>query len=361
MSEFEEYKSLIDLISDRFNLFEFLENLDVGAYLVDETRTIQYWNKKAEEITGYCKEDVVGRSCRDNILVHIDASGMQICPTELCPLVRSMKSKKTSFVPFAVFAKHKTEGKRIPMNVFAFPINIQGLPYSGIEFFQYAANADDLIRAMRIQESFLPRGLPKEVEIFYHPSAFLSGDMIFYEDDYFGIIDVSGHGLPAALISTSLRLVIKDLIKNQVPLDHFGEEIEDKFSSFSITETHFTGVFGKRIEKGISMISFGHPKPLLLKANGDVSELPIQNDTILGFNFPHFTKSEDFIFEEGDSLLIFTDGITEIKTKSGLLDVEGLVQIVKRAKTLQEIYLVASEMSIERHQNDDISMMKVTL
>jgi len=37
------------------------------------------------------------------------------------------------------------------------------------------------------------------------------------------------------------------------------------------------------------------------------------------------------------------------------------VQIVKRAKTLQEIYLVASEMSIERHQNDDISMMKVTL
>jgi PAS domain S-box-containing protein len=359
MSDFEHNKMLLDLISDRFELFTFLEKLDVGAYLVDEARTIHYWNKAAEEITGYTKEDVVGRSCRDNILVHIDATGMLICPTELCPLIRSMKSKKTNFVPFAVYARHKTKGKRIPLNVFAFPIDIEGLPYSGIEFFQYARDADDLIRAMNIQTGFLPKELPEKVEVFYHPSAFLSGDMLFYEDDYFGVLDVSGHGVSAALISTSLRLIIKDLIKERVSLDHFGEAIESRYNAFKTTDVHFTGIFGKRTDKGVALISFGHPRPVFIKANGEISEVPVQNDTLLGYNFPHFSKAEAFSLEKGDSILIFTDGLTEIRTQSGMLETSGLIKILNETKNLQGIFLKASELSIESYQNDDISMMKI--
>jgi hypothetical protein len=359
MPEFEGFESLLKAISSKFDLFKFLEQLDVGAYLVDENRTIHYWNDAAEQITGYTKEDVIGKSCKDNILVHVDATGMPLCPTELCPLIRSMKSKKTSFIPFSVYAKHKTEEKRIPMNVFAFPVYLDGLPYSGIEFFQYADNADDLIRAMKIQESFLPKDLPKKVEIFYHPSAFLSGDMLFYEDEFFGLLDVSGHGVSSALISTSLRLIVKDLVKEGVDLDHFGTQIESKYNAFKTTENHFTGVFGRRTENGVSLISFGHPRPLLIKKNGEISELPVENDTILGFNFSHFTKSEEFILEKGDSILMFSDGISEIKTKNGFLETTGLIEIVKETKKLSEIFTVASEKSVERFQADDISMMKI--
>jgi PAS domain S-box-containing protein len=47
-----------------------VEQLEVGVYIVDRARKIQFWNHGAERITGFLAQDVVGRFCRDNILVH---------------------------------------------------------------------------------------------------------------------------------------------------------------------------------------------------------------------------------------------------------------------------------------------------
>jgi PAS domain S-box-containing protein len=46
-----------------------VDQLDVGVYIVDRARKIQYWNRGAEGLTGFLAQDVVGRFCRDNILV----------------------------------------------------------------------------------------------------------------------------------------------------------------------------------------------------------------------------------------------------------------------------------------------------
>ncbi len=67
-----DYKSLIE------NIFD-------GLYLVDKDRSIIYWNKVAEKITGYRSEEVIGRRCRDNILVHVDDNGQSLCHGR-CPL-----------------------------------------------------------------------------------------------------------------------------------------------------------------------------------------------------------------------------------------------------------------------------------
>jgi len=45
-----------------------LENLSEGIYYVDKDRNITYWIKAAENITGYTKEEVMGKSCADNLL-----------------------------------------------------------------------------------------------------------------------------------------------------------------------------------------------------------------------------------------------------------------------------------------------------
>ena len=45
-----------------------LENLPTGVYLVDRNRKILFWNNGAEEITGYLRQDVVGRFLRDHLL-----------------------------------------------------------------------------------------------------------------------------------------------------------------------------------------------------------------------------------------------------------------------------------------------------
>ncbi|MFP4461663.1 MAG: SpoIIE family protein phosphatase, partial [Thermotogota bacterium] len=347
----EFYETFITNLTDQFNLLKFLDGLDIGAYIVDKSRVIVYWNKMAQELTGYPREEVVGKSCKDNILMHTDSMGVPICKTELCPLIRALKTEKSAFVPFAVYAKVKNSTKRIPFNVFTFPIAIEGLPYSGIEFFSISHEAQDLVRAMNIQKSLLPSNLPDFIKVFYHPSNFLSGDMIFFEDPFFGLIDVSGHGISSSLISTALRLIIKELVNDGVPLEAFGSEIERRYSLFHITEKYFTGIFGKvKEENKLSLVSFGHPSPLKILSDGSIQELSLEQDTPIGFDFQHVTQQKEVTLHKGESILLYSDGIVEIKTKDGFLDTSGLIDVLKTEKDLEKVYTKCMEMNVEQFQ-----------
>lgn len=62
-----------------------VDQLDTAVYLVDRERKIMYWNRGAETVTGYLSQYVVGRTCRDNILVHCDDHNTQLCSAD-CPL-----------------------------------------------------------------------------------------------------------------------------------------------------------------------------------------------------------------------------------------------------------------------------------
>ena len=55
-----------------------LDNLHQGAYILDAERRITYWNEGARKICGYTSEEVVGKSCRNNILVHTNKK-VKIC------------------------------------------------------------------------------------------------------------------------------------------------------------------------------------------------------------------------------------------------------------------------------------------
>ena len=50
-----------------------------GVYFVDADRTISYWSKGAERMTGFKSTEVVGSRCFDNILQHVDAEGSDVC------------------------------------------------------------------------------------------------------------------------------------------------------------------------------------------------------------------------------------------------------------------------------------------
>ena len=66
-----------------------LDNLSEGVYFVDRDRRISYWNKAAEALTGRTAAEVLGFRCSDNILVHTDDAGTQLCLTG-CPLNATM-------------------------------------------------------------------------------------------------------------------------------------------------------------------------------------------------------------------------------------------------------------------------------
>src|SRR3989339_1125862 len=89
-----------------------LENLFDGVYFVDCDRKILYWNKGAENITGYTRFEVIGKRCSDNI-TQVDDSGVQLCMTT-CPLAKTVADS----IPREInlYLRH-TKGHRVPVLV----------------------------------------------------------------------------------------------------------------------------------------------------------------------------------------------------------------------------------------------------
>lgn len=103
----ESYKKIID-------------NLSEGIYFIDTNRKITYWNKAAEEITGYKSSEIIGISCADSILVHVDDRGNNLCKNEnLCPVSKSIAGGES--MQEELYLRHK-DGHRMPVTVRTFPV-----------------------------------------------------------------------------------------------------------------------------------------------------------------------------------------------------------------------------------------------
>ncbi|MCD5398029.1 GGDEF domain-containing protein [candidate division NPL-UPA2 bacterium] len=90
-----------------------IENLHEGLYFVDRNRVIIYWNKAAEQISGFTAHEIIGTSCADNILTHVDNEGNSLCP-EMCPLAATIVDEKPREAE--VYMHHK-DGHRLPVSV----------------------------------------------------------------------------------------------------------------------------------------------------------------------------------------------------------------------------------------------------
>jgi two-component system, cell cycle response regulator len=71
-----------------------LDSLQTGVCMADRSGKILFWNQGAERLTGHKQHEVVGRSCRDNILVHCNDQGCVACGA-ICPFTRTMVEGKS--------------------------------------------------------------------------------------------------------------------------------------------------------------------------------------------------------------------------------------------------------------------------
>jgi len=98
---------------------QILESLPVGIYVVALDRRILFWNRAAERITGYLAQEVIGRSCRDDVLVHCGALGTPVCSTNGCLLTCALRDRQP--MEALLYARHK-DGHRIPVHVRSIPL-----------------------------------------------------------------------------------------------------------------------------------------------------------------------------------------------------------------------------------------------
>jgi PAS domain S-box-containing protein len=94
-----------------------LENLPVGVYVLDRERRVRFWNRGAEQITGYLAHEVVGQACRGP-LQHCDAQGRVLCG-DRCPVTATFHDGHPQ--QNYVFSLHK-QGHRVGMQIHTLPI-----------------------------------------------------------------------------------------------------------------------------------------------------------------------------------------------------------------------------------------------
>jgi len=205
-----------------------VENLHDGLYLVDRDRVITYWNKAAEQISGFTADEVVGRPCSDNVLTHIDSDGNSLC-TGMCPLAATIADGKAREAE--VYLHHK-EGHRIPVSIRASTLTDRnGAVTGGIELFTDISNqAANELRVRELEKMALLDNLTQLANRYYLERE-LHGrfeekkryhvpfGILFMDIDHFkNFNDTYGHDVGDDV----LKFVANTFVANARPFDLYG-------------------------------------------------------------------------------------------------------------------------------------------
>ncbi len=117
---------------DRNSTEFLLDNIHDGVFFVDTECKISFWNKGAEQLTGYDRSEVKKKKCSDQIINPVDDSGKPLC-NENCPVKLALSGGKIHTTN-AYF--HHKEGYRVPVSIRAFPlIDKKGKIIAAVETF----------------------------------------------------------------------------------------------------------------------------------------------------------------------------------------------------------------------------------
>jgi phosphoserine phosphatase RsbU/P len=184
----------------------------------------------------------------------------------------------------------------------------------------------ELETARQIQTSILPQGMPVVHGIAfaarYLPMTAVAGD--FYDFLELGpgrvgvlVADVSGHGVPAALIASMVKVALvaqathgDDPARVLAGMNQiFCGRLERQF----VTAAY---VYIDAIDGRLRYGAAGHPPALLVHVEGGIEEIA-ENGVMLG-HFPQWTyTSIDRAFQPGDRLILYTDGLIEATDARG--------------------------------------------
>jgi diguanylate cyclase (GGDEF)-like protein/PAS domain S-box-containing protein len=119
-----------------------LDKLQTGVYIVDRNRRIRFWNEGAEQITGYLRQDVVGRFLRDHLLTQDAVKDVDSEPDDPINLV--FRDGKPSTMDVSILHK---DGYRVPIVLRTNPIrNSHGAVVGAAESFEKNRSASDWTR-----------------------------------------------------------------------------------------------------------------------------------------------------------------------------------------------------------------------
>ena len=232
----------------------------------------------------------------------------------------------------------------------------------------------ELSIARTIQQALLPHGLTDfphlAVTGVHYPCHEVGGDyfdVVQVSEDRTAILiaDVSGKGLGAALLTTMLQGALSGLTMGADPVKVFNHinRFLCRHAEVGRYATMFIGLLGE--DGMLEYIKAGHPSPLLLR-QGNVSELYTEGSFPVGLIPEAEYTSARLQLEPEDTLVLFSDGVTEAENSAHeLFEVRGLSQVLAGRKDVpveelqQSVFDAVRDFTKGAEQSDDITLLVV--
>jgi diguanylate cyclase (GGDEF)-like protein/PAS domain S-box-containing protein len=225
---------------EKSELTRVLNDLFDAAYIVDANRKITFWNGSAERLTGYTSLEMLGKDCRETMLVHLSKEGKLFCETH-CPLLETEPYGDVRETE--VFLRHKA-GHMVPVQTRMVPIrDAQDHITGAAEIFsdvsvgeEIRKRLDDLERVARLDPlTRLPNRRYVEERISAHLAELERYDrmfgLIFLDLDHFATIN-DRYGCEAG--DEVLRMIARTLILSHRPFDTVGRWEDEQFATVPV-------------------------------------------------------------------------------------------------------------------------------
>jgi sigma-B regulation protein RsbU (phosphoserine phosphatase) len=244
------------------------------------------------------------------------------------------------------------------------------------EAFAKAKIDEELRTAYKIQQRLLPDALP-EIEGYRfaganRPCKTVSGDyydVVVRPDGriYFVIADVSGKGITAALVMSSVATAFAIFTRSDPTPADLLRDINATLAPKTSPSKFVTMVAGV-LDPATGVVSFanaGHVSPLLISANG--VETMRSTDIVVGILPNAQYRNQSLTLAAGDSLVLFTDGVTEAENiaeeQLGLDPISAMLQPMHGSEAraiLEMIDTHVHEFIGEVPAGDDVTMLAMT-
>lgn len=231
--------------------------------------------------------------------------------------------------------------------------------------------------ARTIQMSFLPKRFPpfpekKEFDIYATivPAREVGGDLydFFLLDDdtlFFSIGDVSGKGVPAALFMAVSKLLMKGTVSLEMDLASALTKVNRELCTDNDAMMFLT-YFCARLNFRTGELQYsnaGHNPPLILR-DGKPQWLPLPDGFLLGVMEDSSYKTVTTFLNPGDTLFLYTDGVTEAMNADGqLYSDDSLLTLVEKLADekpetmVKEVVKQVQNFTGEAPQSDDITIL----
>ncbi len=231
-----------------------------------------------------------------------------------------------------------------------------------------------------IQMGILPKVFPPfpdmpEFDLYalLEPAREVGGDLydfFFLDNDHlcFHVGDVSGKGVPASLFMA----ITKTLIKTKAEKDMTPEEIlEGVNRDLSMDNpsllfvTLFLGILNIRTGE-LRYCNGGHNPPWIVRADGNASTLEMTGGMALGVMEDFVYQSKTITLAEGDTIVVYTDGVTEaMNERFDLFSDQRLEEVIRSLRdasvegVIKGILEKVKEFCHDVEQTDDITMLVI--